>query len=104
MPAPPPPEIFDRALVHRRLDRAWARAEPGADFLLARAAEELADRLRLVKRRFAFAADLGAPGPHAAAALAAGGQVDRIVRLSPTFPSLGAGAGEDRRVGHGLRR
>ena len=92
MPSPPP-KIFDRALVHRRLDRAWARAQPGggADFLLARAAEELGERLALVKRRFGLAADLGSPGPHAAAALAAGGQVDCVVRLAPTLASLRAG-------------
>ncbi|HZZ61775.1 MAG TPA: methyltransferase domain-containing protein [Roseiarcus sp.] len=92
MPAPPP-KIFDRALVHRRLDRAWARARPGdeADFLLARAAKELGERLALVKRRFALAADFGSPGPHAAAALAAGGQVDCVIRLAPTSASLGGG-------------
>ncbi|MBV8439764.1 MAG: SAM-dependent methyltransferase, partial [Hyphomicrobiales bacterium] len=52
-PTAPPPLIFDRALVNRRLDRAWARAQPGggADFLIARAAEELDERLSLVKRR-----------------------------------------------------
>ncbi len=93
MPSAPPPDIFDRALVHRRLDRAWARAKPGggADFLLARAADELGERLSLVKRRFALAADFGSPGPHAADVLAAGGQVDRVVRLAPTLSSLGAG-------------
>ena len=94
MPPPsPPPEIFDRTLVNSRLDRAWARAKPGggADFLLARAAGELGERLSLVKRRFALAADFGTPGPHAAAALAEGGQVDRVVRLAPTQASLGAG-------------
>jgi SAM-dependent methyltransferase len=92
MHSPSPPEIFDRALAHRRLDRAWASANPGADFLLRRATEELIDRLALVKRRFAFAADLGSPGPHVAAALAAAGQVDRIVRLGPTLSSLGGGS------------
>ena len=46
----------------------------GADFLLARAAEELGERLSLVKRRFALAADFGSPGPHGAVALAAGGR------------------------------
>jgi SAM-dependent methyltransferase len=93
MPSAPPPNIFDRALVNSRLDRAWARAQPGggADFLLARAAEELGERLALVKRRFPLAADLGSPGPHAAAALAAGGQADRVIRLAPTLASLGAG-------------
>jgi len=93
VPPAPPPQIFDRALVNRRLDRAWGRAHAngGADFLLARAAEELGERLSLVKRRFALAADFGSPGPHGAAQLAAGGQADRIVRVAPTFASLGEG-------------
>ena len=90
----PPPQIFDRALALSRLDRAWALAgaNPGADFLLRRAAEDLVDRVGVVKRRFALAADLGAPGPHGAAVLAACGQIDAVVRLAPTFASLGAGA------------
>lgn len=87
----PPPELFDRALVLRRLDRAWVRAVTGADFLLARAADELVDRLALVKRRFPLAADLGTPGAHAAIALAASPQTDWVLRLAPTFASLGAG-------------
>jgi SAM-dependent methyltransferase len=87
----PPPEIFDRALIHRRLDRAWARETKGADFLLARAAEELTDRLSLVKRDFPEAVDIGTPGPHAAAALAASGQTGRVTRVAPTERSLGAG-------------
>ncbi len=92
-PTGSPPQIFDRALVHRRLDRAWARAHArdGADFLLARAAEELRDRLSLVKRRFELAADIGSPGPHGAIALKRGGQVDCVVRIAPTFASVGDG-------------
>ena len=88
----PPTEIFDRALVHRRLDRAWARETKGADFLLSRAVGELIDRLSLVTRRFGEAADIGTPGPHAAAALAASGQTDRVTRVAPTARSLGEGA------------
>ncbi len=94
MPQPsPPPRIFDRGLVHRRLDRAWALSPSGAkaDFLIARAAQELGERLPLVKRRFAIAADFGSPGPHGAAALAAGGQADCVIRLAPTEASMGAG-------------
>src|SRR5574337_471692 len=92
-PLPAPPVIFDRALALRRLNRAAAAARPGdgRDFLIARAAEELADRLSLVKRRFSIGADIGSPGPHAAAALSAGGQVDLVVRLAPTALSAGAG-------------
>jgi len=93
MSEPAPPQIFDRGLINRRLDRAWARTRGGAepDFLLARAAEDLRDRLSLVKRRFALAADFGSPGPHGAAALAAGGQVDCIIRIGPTEASVGNG-------------
>jgi SAM-dependent methyltransferase len=88
-----PPQIFDRGLINRRLDRAWARVggQAQADFLLARAAEDLRDRLSLVKRRFALAADFGSPGPHGAAALAAAGQADCVIRVAPTEASLGAG-------------
>jgi SAM-dependent methyltransferase len=56
-----------------------------------RAADDLRDRLSLVKRRFALAADFGSPGPHGAAALAATGQADCIVRVGPTEASLGTG-------------
>jgi SAM-dependent methyltransferase len=88
-----PPEIFDRALLAVRLDRAWRRAadRPGADFLLRRAADELADRLLLVKRAFAFAVDVGAPGPHAAAALAGRPGGGATLRLAPTAASAGSG-------------
>ncbi|MBV8793532.1 MAG: methyltransferase domain-containing protein [Hyphomicrobiales bacterium] len=94
MSHPAPPQIFDRGLINRRLDRVWARGggQAQADFLLARAAEDLRDRLSLVKRRFALAADFGSPGPHGAAALAAGGQADCVIRVAPTEASLGAGA------------
>ncbi len=93
MSDPAPPQIFDRGLINRRLDRAWARAreQAQADFLLVRAAEDLRDRLSVVKRRFAFAADFGTPGPHGAAALAAAGQADCIIRVAPTEASLGTG-------------
>jgi SAM-dependent methyltransferase len=94
MPPPTPPRIFDRALINRRLDHAWTSAggETRADFLLARAAQELGERLSLVKRRFPAAADFGSPGPHGAAALAAGGQIDYVARIAPTAASLGTGA------------
>ena len=93
MSDPAPPQIFDRGLINRRLDRAWVRAggQAPADFLLVRAAEDLRGRLSLVKRRFALATDFGSPGPHGATALAAAGQVDCIIRLAPTEGSLGTG-------------
>ena len=81
----PAPRLFDRALIARRLDRAL-RQRP-ADFLLVRAAEELEDRLALVKRDFESALDLGTPAPHAAGALRAA----HVTRLAPTRASLGGG-------------
>lgn len=92
MPLPaPPPRLFDRALLAQRLDRAIRAAERdgGADFLLRRAAEELVERLSLVQRTFAVAADVGTPGPHAARAVAT--RTGLIYRLAPTQASLGAG-------------
>jgi len=62
------PEIFDRARWRRRRDRAL----PGfasCDFLFERMADDIADRLDLVKRDFALALDIGA---------AAGGLVRRL--------------------------
>ena len=93
MPSPaPPPQLFDRALIASRLDRAIRAASgEGADFLLRRAADELNERLSVVSREFAVAGDVGTPGPHAAEVLAArrGGGV--TLRLAPTRLSAGEG-------------
>jgi SAM-dependent methyltransferase len=80
------PRIFDGALQRRRLDRALAAGS--ADFLLARAADDLGDRLALMKREFAVAVDIGTPGTHAVKALRAA----TVLRLAPTSASLGRGA------------
>jgi SAM-dependent methyltransferase len=73
------PHLFDRALLRRR--RARAEALGPADFLIDLAAAELAERLMVVSRRFAAAADIGTPTPAVAAALQAGGQVDALARI-----------------------
>jgi SAM-dependent methyltransferase len=75
----------------RRALSAFADSR-GADFLLRRAAGELADRLLVVKRTFAVAVDLGTPGPHAALALAGDGRVGFVLRAGPTAIALGEGA------------
>ena len=68
MTEPAAPRLFDRALLAARRTRARARPRPGADFLLARAVDDLDDRLLPVLRRFPRAVDLGlAAGPAAAA-------------------------------------
>ena len=61
------PLIFDRALLRQRRRRAAALGP--ATFLLDRVADDLADRLAAVLRRFALAADLGTPGDAARAAI-----------------------------------
>ena len=44
--------VTDKPLLRRRLARAHARAEPGADFLLKRVVADLAERLAGVERHF----------------------------------------------------
>ncbi|KPF67342.1 SAM-dependent methyltransferase [Bosea sp. AAP35] len=61
--------VFDRALGRSRLRRALAAGYP--DFLLARAVEDLEERLAAVLRHFEIAADLGSPLPLAAPVLRA---------------------------------
>ena len=67
-----PPKIFDRALLRRRLRRAMSKGAP--DFLMARAADDLLDRLLTVKREFPRALDLGSPNAHFAQAVVASGR------------------------------
>lgn len=61
MVMPDDTQLFDRGLWRRRLERAHATGEP-ALFLLERAADDLVDRLSLVKREFPVAVVLGALG------------------------------------------
>lgn len=58
---PSPPQIFDKRLYARRRARA-ARRFGDFDFLHRRAMEDIAERLEIVKRRFAVAAFDGAGG------------------------------------------
>jgi SAM-dependent methyltransferase len=93
-PGPPTAQpLFDRSLARERLSRALRVNERvgGADFLLRRAAAELADRLLLVKRNFRVAVDLGSPGPHAAWGLVNDGRIDFVLRAAPTGLAVGEG-------------
>ncbi len=87
---PTAPHIFDRLLVRSRLARA-AAAATYPDFLLVRAADELADRLSAILRDFPIAVDIGTPGPQAAAALAHLPRVGQIYRAGPIAQVLGTG-------------
>lgn len=66
-------------LAHKR--RALARPIAGADFLMRRAAEDLADRLGAVERKFGKAASLFCQTPAAAEVLAESGKVAENVRV-----------------------
>src|SRR4051812_18723731 len=83
------PIIFDRMLLRARLRRA-AKLGP-SPFLLERVAEDLADRLAAVLRRFGIAVDLGTPGDAIARVLAASGKVDTIVAAHPLAGTMDDG-------------
>jgi SAM-dependent methyltransferase len=75
------PVIFDRRLLRDRRRRALTLGP--ADFLLARVAEDLAERLSTVMRRFDIAADLGTPADHLRHALAGNGKVGTLIAVDP---------------------
>ncbi|KJS09419.1 MAG: SAM-dependent methyltransferase [Hoeflea sp. BRH_c9] len=66
--------LFDHALMRQRRLRALARPEPGADFLLRRVADDLADRLSVVERRFEYPVQVHGGLPHAADRIKATGK------------------------------
>ena len=78
--------LFDprRADLHRR--RARAAAKEGADFLVARAIDELVERLAAVKRHFALCVDVSTPSEALSSALLSGDQIDSVVRFDRLPP------------------
>ncbi len=71
------PQVFDRSLVRRRLERAFALGpEP---FLLERVADDMFDRLGTVKRRFDLALDIATPTDAVSGALATHPAVGRML-------------------------
>ncbi|MER8509494.1 methyltransferase domain-containing protein [Mesorhizobium sp. M0199] len=67
--------VIDTSLWLARKRRALARPIAGADFLMRRAAEDLADRLGAVERKFGKATSLFCQTPAAAEVLAESGKV-----------------------------
>jgi SAM-dependent methyltransferase len=78
--------VFDRVLLRARRRRASALGP--ATFLLDRVAEELAERLSAVLRRFDLAVDLGTPGGAVRARLSECERVGRVVTAHPTVHDL----------------
>lgn len=85
---------MDTSLWLARKRRALAHPVGGADFLMRRTAEDLADRLGAVERRFGTAAVLFCQTPAAAEMLAESGKVTDIVRVEmDTAFLIGGGTG-----------
>ncbi|WP_245293296.1 methyltransferase domain-containing protein [Mongoliimonas terrestris] len=74
------PRVFDRALIARRRRTAIATAPAGTDFLVDRVAEEIADRLAPVARRFDTAVAIGGPTAAIARAVRDSGKAGRVFR------------------------
>ncbi|MEO1198471.1 MAG: methyltransferase domain-containing protein [Pseudomonadota bacterium] len=82
--------VFDTRLIRAHLDRATATGRGEADYLLAAASEELADRLDLILRQFELGVDVTAVTTHGAQALAASGKVSGTLCLAPTSRIAGS--------------
>lgn len=85
--------IFDAQLTIARKRRALAAAVPGASFLMDRVAEDLADRLATVERRFDHAAALFSVTPAARDVLAASGKVAEVTRVEADSAFLAGDGG-----------
>lgn len=85
--------IFDTDLLVRRRKRALAEAVADADFLMARAADDLGERLATVERRFDRAAALFCGTPAAMQVLSASGKVGEVVRVEADAAFLGGAPG-----------
>ncbi len=92
--------IIDTELLLARRRRALARAVPGADFLMQRAAEELADRLSTVERRFDRAAVLFSLTPAAEMAVENSGKAAETLRVEADAVFLGGKPGIVAAPGH----
>ena len=75
------PIIFDRGLLRARRRRALQLGPE--TFLLDRIAADFADRLALVLRRFALAADIGTPTAALRTALSAGERIGTMIAADP---------------------
>ena len=73
-----PPDPIDRSALARNIERARADALEGADFLIAHAADDLAERLDGIERRFEAAVMLDPPTEAARQRIAASERVANL--------------------------
>lgn len=87
-PDTPADEIFDRALLQRRRERAaGARPVAGCDYLLKHVSEDIADRISLITRDFPLALNFGSHGGPLSQMIAELGNVGQIIS-SDAVPRL----------------
>jgi SAM-dependent methyltransferase len=85
------PRVFDRSLLRRRQQRA--RSLGPATFLLDRVADDAADRLSAVLRRFDIAIDLGTPGSALRGRLAGRANIATLFATAPSADALASAGG-----------
>jgi SAM-dependent methyltransferase len=78
--------IFDRALLRER--RLRAKALGPSTFLIDQVAQDLADRLAAVVRRFECAVDLGTPTDAVCRQLARSGKIDTFIAASRSIADV----------------
>jgi SAM-dependent methyltransferase len=94
-----PPALFDQKAIRLHLQRAMRQGP--ADFLMARVADDLADRLAVLTRSFVDALDWGSFASHGTEVLMLSDRVEHVIRAAPVldphgfspWPSLTADAG-----------
>ncbi len=86
------PDLFDRTLLRKRRERAARMGNP-PDFLHRRVAEDIADRLSLIRREFSRALVLGSDGRRLAPNLARLGCIAEIVGADSSLTLLDPAAG-----------
>ena len=79
--------VFDRALLTRRRSRV-APSATSHDFLLRRVADDLAERLAIVRRNFPLAANIGAHHGLVSRAIRGVAGVEKVIELDTTVELL----------------
>ncbi|NGN44907.1 methyltransferase domain-containing protein [Mesorhizobium sp. CGMCC 1.15528] len=85
--------IFDTSLMIERKRRALAKGVTGVDFLMARVADDLAERLAAVERRFEKAITVFCVTPAARDAVLSSGKAENVLRVEADNAFLGDNAG-----------
>lgn len=89
--------MFDRDVLARRRAR-FAGVASGHDFLLRRVAEDLAERLAIIKRDFPLGVNLGAHHGVLTPALTALPNVDQLIDVDSVWPLLAEGGSDRLRI------